>query len=236
MEGSTYQNIFETKGIEYIVVIAFFMVLIPFWIVLNRQVKINRLIHRTLGLLTASALRIPQGLFFSPFHTWAHLGKTGIASVGPDDFLLHITGPVNFNPLKNKGEKVVKGEVLSEVGHDGKLLKILSPISGEVVELNQELVESPDLMTIDPYSKGWMFKIRPTDWLSETKGYYLAEDAISWSEKELGRFRDFLAASMARFSAGTNGMVLQDGGELVDQPLSSLSPEIWNDFQKEFLT
>ncbi len=235
MEASTYQNIFETKGIEYIVVIVFFLILIPFWIVLNRQVKINRLIHRTLGTLTAGSLRIPQGLFFSRFHTWTHLGKSGIASIGPDDFLLHITGPVKFIPLKNPGEKIKNGEILADVEHDGKLLRILSPISGEIADLNQDLVESPDLMTIDPYMKGWMFKITPSDWIADTRGCYLANEATRWSEQEVDRFKGFLAASMAKFSPDTGGIILQDGGELVDQPLASLPGEVWNDFQKEFL-
>jgi glycine cleavage system H protein len=235
MEGSTYQNIFETKGIEYLVIIAFFAVLIPFWIVLNRQVKINRLILSSFEILKASALRIPQGLFFSRFHTWTHLDKAGLASVGLDDLLLHLTGPVQFRPVRNTGETIGKGEILAEIEHDGKVLSILSPISGEITSLNSELKENPDQLSIDPYTKGWMFKIRPSAWIEETQSYFLAEEAKKWSENELNRFKDFLGASLVKHSPYPEGIVLQDGGEIADQPLASLPAEVWHDFQEEFL-
>ena len=65
--------------------------------------------------------------------------------------------------------------------------------------------------------------------------YYLAEEAIDWSKKELERFKDFLAVSMKKYSPETSMVILQDGGELCDQPLSELPDEVWQDFQKSFL-
>ena len=82
MDGFTYNNIFEMKGIEYAVIVVFFVILIPFWIVLNRQVKATKQLQKKLGVLTAKALKIPQGIFFNKDHTWTHLDKTGLARVG----------------------------------------------------------------------------------------------------------------------------------------------------------
>ena len=56
MDGFTYHNIFDTKGIEYLVIIAFFAILIPFWMLLNKQIRISKEIQKTLGTLTAKAL------------------------------------------------------------------------------------------------------------------------------------------------------------------------------------
>ncbi|PIY03114.1 MAG: hypothetical protein COZ21_10625, partial [Bacteroidetes bacterium CG_4_10_14_3_um_filter_31_20] len=70
MDGFSYFNIFETKGIEYLAIIAFLALLIPFWVVLNKQVKITKQIQNALGILSANILRIPQGLFYSKNHTW----------------------------------------------------------------------------------------------------------------------------------------------------------------------
>ena len=50
MDGFTYHNIFDTKGIEYLVIIAFFAILIPFWMLLNKQIRISKEIQKTLGL------------------------------------------------------------------------------------------------------------------------------------------------------------------------------------------
>ncbi len=235
MDGFSYSNIFETKGIEYIVVIIFFAILIPFWIILNKKVKVTRQLQKTLGVLTANVLKIPQGLFFSKNHTWTHLEVSGIAKVGLDDLLLHITGDVKFSDLKKPGQHVRKGDILAQVDRNGKQLTILSPISGEVINANPMLNEDSDAISQDPYGQGWMYKIKPMNWIAETNSYYMAEDATNWSKLELDRFKDFLSLSMRKYSADTALITLQDGGELCDNPISELPNELWQDFQKDFL-
>jgi glycine cleavage system H protein len=235
MEGFSYTNIFETKGIEYLAIIAFFIILIPFWILLNKQVKISKQIKRIIGILSASILKIPQGLFFSKNHTWTHLERSGSAAVGLDDLLLHITGTVNFNHLKNPGDMIHKGDLLTEIDQNGKNLRIFSPISGKILASNTLLKENPQLSSEDPYGKGWIYKIKPTNWVAETHSYYLAEEATQWSKKELERFKDFMAVSVEKYGANPSLTVLQDGGELCDNVLSEMPTEIWKDFQQEFL-
>jgi glycine cleavage system H protein len=235
MDGFTYQNIFETKGIEYLAIIAFFAILIPFWLLLNRQIRISKEIQKTLGTLTANALKIPQGVFFSKNHTWTFLDKGGVARVGIDDLLLHLTGDVNVKRLKKPGEMIEKGEYLIDIEHKGKTLKITSPISGEIVENNKVLLDHPKLLNEDPYLKGWMYKIKPSRWIAETNSFYLAEEATNWSAKEIERFKDFLAASVKRYTPDPSNIVLQDGGELINHPLSELPTEVWQDFQRSFL-
>ena len=235
MDGFSYTNIFETKGIEYLIIIAFLAMIIPFWIIINRQAVIKRQIRNAIGILSAGILRIPQGLFYSKNHTWAHLEKSGIAKVGLDDFLLHITGEVKFSNLKNPGNFINKGELLADIDQNGKLLQIYSPLSGRVMNTNTTLYESPGVINEDPYGKGWIYKIKPSEWIAETGSYYLAEEAIAWSKNELERFKDFLAESVKKYSPETSILILQDGGELCDQPLSELPNEVWQDFQKSFL-
>lgn len=235
MDGFTYNNIFETKGIEYLAIIAFFAILVPFWLLLNKQVKITRQIQKTLGVLTAKVLRIPQGLFYSSNHTWTFLEKSGIAKVGLDDLLLHITGEVKLFNLKKNGESIKKGEVFAEIEHQGKVLQICSPVSGEIINFNSALIENPGLLNDDPYEKGWMFKIKPLNWISDTNTYHLAEEATQWSANELERFKDFLSVTMPKYAPEPSNVILQDGGELRDHTLSELPAEVWEDFQKDFL-
>ncbi len=235
MEGFTYHNIFETKGIEYLIIVAFFLILIPFWILLTRQVKITKEIQRKLGTLTASALRIPQGIFFSQNHTWTHLDRGGVARVGLDDFLMHVTGEVRIKKLKKSGELIEKGDFLADIEHNGKSFKITSPLSGEIIENNNALLEHPELLNEDPFQKGWIYRVKPSRWVAETSSFFLAEEATHWSAKEIERFKDFLAASVERYTEDPSHLVLQDGGELIDHPLSELPDEVWQDFQHRFL-
>ena len=236
MEGFSYNNIFETKGIEYLVIIAFFAILIPFWIFLNKQVKNKKQLQKSLGSLSPNSIQIPQGLFFSRYHTWMHLERSGVAKVGLDDLLVHITGEVKLSRILESGERIKKGDFLVEIVQKDKRLKIYSPISGEIVEANSLLVKNPELLNEDPYANGWMYKIKPTSWVADTQSYFMAEDASLWARQELERFKDFLAESIGKYSPDPSSVVLQDGGELRDQPLSELSNEVWQDFQQDFLS
>ena len=235
MEGFQYVNIFETKGIEYLVIIAFLLLLIPFWHLLNKNVRVNTRIHQTLRTLSASILRIPQGVFFSDTHTWTYLEHSGTAKVGLDDLLLHLTGDIRFISTREPGETIRKGEILTEIEQNGKRLQIASPISGTVIKANPVITESPGTIADDPYKQGWIAQIKPSDWRSETQACYLAEEATAWSRSELDRFRDFLSWTLGKHATESSMAVLQDGGELCDHTLSELPGEVWQDFQKEFL-
>jgi glycine cleavage system H protein len=234
MDGFSYHNIFETKGIEYLIIIAFLCLIIPFWIIINRRtVKLR--VDKALGSLSAAVLRIPKGLFFSKAHTWAYLERSGNAKVGLDDFLLHITGEVKFMNLKHKGDFIVKGELMVQIDQNGKVLNINSPISGKIIVINPAISDNPLIVNEDPYDKGWIYLIQPTEWVAETSSYYLSEYAVSWTKREMVRFKDFMAETMRKHSPDTSMVILQDGGELCDKPLSELPGEVWHDFQKSFL-
>jgi glycine cleavage system H protein len=236
MEGFSIVDIYDTKGMEYIFVISYLLLLIVFWKVAKNPQKVFRQIREVVHTLTAKILRIPQGIYFSKNHTWTHLGESGAAKVGMDDFLQHVIGNVRLTNLKNPGESIKKGELLAAVKQDGKVLKIYSPISGEVMEINSTLTVNPEIINSDPYDQGWICQIKPSNWVKETYTYYLADKATAWSKNEFVRFKDFLSrGAMKRFSTEPSMVLLQDGGEIRENVLSELPEEVWEDFQKEFL-
>jgi glycine cleavage system H protein len=101
---------------------------------------------------------------------------------------------------------------------------------------NSILSKTPGALNDDPYLKGWMYKVKPSGWSTETNSYYLAGDATDWAAKELVRFKDFIAVSVGKYSPEISGVVLQDGGEMIDHSLTDMPEEVWSDFQKDFLT
>lgn len=236
MESFNRVDIFDTKGIEYLFVIGYLLFLIVFWNLAIKPERIIRQINKVISSLSAGVLRIPQGVFYNKFHTWTHLDESGVAKVGLDDFLQHITGDVKFIDLKNPDEMINKGDLLTQIDQDGKHLKIYSPISGKILESNSTLNENPEIFNEDPYKKGWIYKIKPTDWMDETNSYLLAEDATNWAAEELSRFKEFLIGGpMRKYSSESSMILLQDGGEIRENILSELPNEVWMNFQEEFL-
>jgi glycine cleavage system H protein len=236
MDGFSYINIFETKGIEYIVIIIFLLSLIPFWLLLNKKEEINGDVKKVFSLLSEKIKHIPRGFFYSTNHTWAHLERSGIAKLGLDDILLHITGRIRINYLRSPAEIIRKGDLIAEVLQDGKKLKISSPISGKVIRFNPELLDNPELLHDDPYISGWIFMIEPSNWKSEAHACYLADEAKHWLSNESDRIRDFLAVRMVNDAGSLLPVTLQDGGELAESVLSHMPDDLWMDFQDEFLT
>jgi glycine cleavage system H protein len=235
MDGYSYYNIFDTKGIEYLFIIAFLILLIPFWIIMNKDRQIAKQIKQTIGALTANMLRIPRGLFYNRNHTWLFLEKSGNAKLGLDDFMTHLVGHVNVNSRKEIGESLKKGELMAEINQDGKKLLLFSPISGEIVNVNSAIQKNPGLLNQDPYDKGWIYAVKPSNWKKETQSCYMADEAARWIKSEVERLKDFLSVSLARHSSEPTLVTLQEGGEIRQHVLSELDVEIWNEFQESFL-
>ncbi|MCK5821126.1 MAG: glycine cleavage system protein H [Bacteroidales bacterium] len=235
MESFSYQNIFETKGIEYIFIILFFAILIPFWLILNKRTKELTRVREALSL-SLQMLKIPQGLHLSRNHTWMHLKRSGTARVGLDDLLMHITGAVNIRFIANAGAIINKGQLLAEIDREGKKLQIYSPISGVIEKTNISLLENPEIMNNDPFNKGWVYEIKPSRWIADTRSCYLAEESSKWMKNEFNRFKEFILTVTGSDTAHETQIILQDGGELCDHTMSQLPKEVWEDFQEKFLS
>ena len=110
MEGFSTVDIYDTKGVEYLFVIGYLLLLIVFWTFMKNPRKILTQIRTAIKTLSSSILRIPQGIFFNKNHTWTHLGESGAAKVGLDDFLQHVLGNVKLTNLKNPGDSIKKGD------------------------------------------------------------------------------------------------------------------------------
>ncbi len=235
MEGFTYTNLFETKGIEYIIVILFLLLLIPFWLLVSGKSNAVQHLQEGIRVLAAHLLRVPKGLFFSRNHTWLYLEKSGQAKIGLDDFLQNVLGEITVQPLKSAGDVVQKGEVLALIEQEGKQLHVLSPLSGEIVGVNASVVERRGALSDEAFEEGWLYALVPANWQKETSNFLLGADAVRWFSDEINRLKDFLNIKLTRQAGLEPLVVFQEGGELQVDPLAELDAGIWNEFQNEFL-
>ncbi len=234
MDGYTYHNIFATKGIEYLVVIAFLLIIAPFWIIVNRRRNIATQLNETLGILSAKLLNIPQGYYYTRNHMWAFLERSGLARIGMDDFVANIVGQANIQLFAKENDFIRKGELMAEVLQGDKKLQLLAPISGRISKKNDLEGKSAENLNKDPYDSGWFYEIKPSKWKAETASCFLAEEASKWFVNEVKRFRDFIAIEAGKKQGET--FVFQEGGEIMQHALKELDEDAWLDFQKNFLS
>jgi hypothetical protein len=137
--------------------------------------------------------------------------------------------------MKEVGESVRKGEAILTVIRDGKQLNIYSPISGTIVDHNESLVADTTIVNSSPFFKGWVYQIEPKNWLREVQFMFLGQKYVDWLQDEFIRLKDFIAHSVKSDKLSYAHVVLQDGGELIDNVLADLGPEVWEDFQTKFI-
>ena len=226
MDAYSYTNIFSTKGIEYLLIISFFLVFIPF-------LRILREIESP--LFSLRDIRLPKGVFFDKTHTWAYLNSAGQVHVGVDDFLAAVTGPVKLKPAKSIGQEIKRGDHLATLVSEGRQLKIYSPVSGVLEQINKSRLRKYSKVTNKHFVDNWLFGFTPKRWDLEHSLMILGEKANQWIANEMGRLRDVLAFSLQKYQVSPQPVMLQEGGEISNNVLHELSDEIWEEFQSEFI-
>ncbi|MEJ5185570.1 MAG: glycine cleavage system protein GcvH [Candidatus Geothermincolales bacterium] len=104
----------------------------------------------------------PDDLKYHPEHTWARIeGDT--ATVGITYYAQDQLGEIVFLELPEVGTEVKAGEPFAEIESVKSVSDVYSPVNGEIVETNSEVVEAPEIINEDCYGKGWMIKVKLSD-------------------------------------------------------------------------
>jgi len=109
---------------------------------------------------------LPKDLKYTPTHEWVRVkGRTAI--IGLTEFALEGLGKIIDLSLPDKGDDLLTGMAFGDVETTNALHEIMTPMEGEVVEVNKALYKNLDLVTRDPYIRGWLVKLRLTSPLSQ---------------------------------------------------------------------
>src|SRR5580692_28946 len=104
-------------------------------------------------------MSIPAELRYTAEHEWISV-EGNVASVGITDYAAQQLGDVVFVSLPTLGATVTAGEPCGEVESVKSVSDLYSPVDGEVTEVNTELEDDPSLVNAEPYTAGWMFRVR----------------------------------------------------------------------------
>jgi glycine cleavage system H protein len=107
-------------------------------------------------------MEAPPGLRYSKEHEWLAAEET-VATVGITDHAQEQLGEIVYIELPSVGEKVSKDDPFGVVESVKAVSDIYAPVSGTVLEVNEDLAESPEVVNEDPYGDGWLIKVRVSD-------------------------------------------------------------------------
>ncbi|MGV9253945.1 glycine cleavage system protein GcvH [Streptomyces sp. NPDC003697] len=105
----------------------------------------------------------PEQLRYSKEHEWLSPAEDGVATIGITEFAANALGDVVYAQLPEVGTEVSAGETCGELESTKSVSDLYSPVSGEVTEINEDVVNDPSLVNSAPYEGGWLFKVRVTE-------------------------------------------------------------------------
>ena len=109
-------------------------------------------------------------LLYSKDHEWVRVESDGVAVIGVTDFAAEQLGDVVYVDLPEAGSEITSGTEMGEIESTKSVSDLFSPIDGTVTEVNQAVVDAPELVNSSPFGEGWLlkaaFEALPEDLLS----------------------------------------------------------------------
>ncbi|MCX6544794.1 MAG: glycine cleavage system protein H [Acidobacteria bacterium] len=225
MEGVRFIDIYATKGIEYLIVISFLAAFVLFCRYIDQPSQ-ERAVPRA-APEHVTRFRVPAGLFYHQGHGWLRPEPSSIGVVGLDDFAQKLVGKVDAIELPAVGSRLAQGEMGWSLMVDSVHIPMLSPVAGEVVEVNREVLQCPEIVHQDPYGKGWLLKVKPSSVASNTRNLLSGKLARIWMEDALDK--------LCPLDGGSLGPLLQDGGLPLSGMARIIDPEHWDTLARTHL-
>ena len=171
--------------------------------------------------------KAPANLSYHPGHAWAMKESRRLVRVGLDDFAARVMGQIDEINLPERGRWLRQGERGWTISRGSHRFAMLSPIEGEVVEINPEVLRNPSLAHEDPYGAGWLVAVNAPAVDGNMKNLMHGRLAQRWMEESV-------SALHTRISPGSEAR-LQDGGHAIGDVLSLVPETQWEKFVEDML-
>lgn len=170
---------------------------------------------------------VPEKVHYHPAHTWVLSERRHLVRVGVDEFAAALAaGPVEKIELPKPGHWIRQGQKAWALYRHGQKTEMVSPIEGEVVEVNPEVANDPSLLRKDPYGRGWLMTVFVPDEESTARNLLPEGLVAEWMRNAAER----LYARQPQLA----GAVAPDGGRPADDIFAALPDASWKDLTSEF--
>jgi len=107
-------------------------------------------------------VQVLEELKYTKDHEWAH-EEGEVLVIGITDYAQDSLGEIVYIELPSEGDEITKGDPFGAVESTKAVSDLYAPVSGDVVEVNEALLDSPEIINNDPYGEGWMIKVKVYD-------------------------------------------------------------------------
>lgn len=178
-------------------------------------------------VVRAGWFAVRDGYLFHQGHTWAAPERERTVRVGLDDFAGQLIGAPSGFDLPRVGQRIRQGDLGWAVNVGDRSIRMLSPVDGVVEAVNPDISAEPDLATTDPYDRGWLLRVRVRDPGRLRRNLMSSELAGRWLEQAGEEVRAMYTREL--------GVVLPDGGALVNGFGRELAEDDWDRLAEELL-
>jgi len=171
-------------------------------------------------LTSVQGVMIEDGVYYDDRHTWLQ-PVNGTVRVGMDDFAQRLLGSIDQILPPSKGKKVKTGRILMKVRCGDRLVKLRSPVSGQIISVNAAVVNDTTSVNADPYGRGWLVEVKPDSEEAPWAGImHYGPDAASWMEEEIVKLHRSIQSQV--------GLTMGDGGLVTANVRAALAPTQWD--------
>ncbi len=169
---------------------------------------------------------VPERVQYHPGHSWAMKERKKLTRVGLDEFGAALLGKIERIELPKPGTWLRQGQKAFSFKRNGEVTEVLSPTEGEVVEVNNDVLQDPSLLRKDPYGAGWLLMVHVPEEETVSRNLIPADMVRSWMRNSVEK----LYAMQPQLA----GAVAADGGRPADGLLDGLPGVSWKNVTAEF--
>lgn len=125
--------------------------------------------------------KVLEGIYYTKEHIWVKI-EGDVATIGITDYGQHQLGDIVFIDMPEKDREVEAGEVIASVESVKAISEIYAPLTGKIIEINEDLANDPSVINSDPYGDGWICDIQIKD-PTEVEDLMTAEDYTAYLEE-----------------------------------------------------
>ncbi|HZU26335.1 MAG TPA: glycine cleavage system protein H [Bryobacteraceae bacterium] len=172
---------------------------------------------------------LPERMQYHAGHAWCLAERRGVHRIGADEFAAKLAGSVDAVELPRPGRWLRQGQKAWSFRRGGEQVEMVSPVEGEILQVNEEVLKDPALIRKDPYGRGWLMTISVPDEESTFRNLLPPHMLGAWMRQSVER--------LWQLQPAIAGATAADGGRPVEDLTAGLGTKAWSELGKElFLT